>query len=187
MDEDEFGPLLRSAQGGDELAYGALWRRHQARVLRYLTVAAGRDAADDIASETWLDVARSLGRFDGDEDDFRRWLFTIARRRMIDARRAQARRPMVVGLDDRLEQAATGAGPAELVESASATEEALAIIATLKPDQAEIVALRVIGGLDVPAVATLVGKSAGAVRVAAHRGLRELAARLSADEGIDRR
>ena len=33
MDQDEFGPLLRSARGGDEQAYGALWRRHHARVL----------------------------------------------------------------------------------------------------------------------------------------------------------
>jgi RNA polymerase sigma-70 factor (ECF subfamily) len=182
MDEDEFGSLLRSARAGDEQAYGALWRRHHARVLRYLTVLAGRDAAEDIASETWLDVARSLGRFEGDEDDFRRWLFTIARRRMIDARRAQSRRPMVVGLDDRIDPVAPESGPAEVAEAASATAEALALIASLKPEQAEIVALRVIGGLDVPAVAALVGKSAGAVRVASHRGLRVLADRMAAEE-----
>jgi RNA polymerase sigma-70 factor (ECF subfamily) len=48
--------------------------------------------------------------------------------------------------------------------------------------------LRVIACLDVGQVAELVGKKPGAVRVAAHRGLRTLAARLSAttDEAVTR-
>jgi len=58
------------------------------------------------------------------------------------------------------------------------TEAALALIATLPREQAEIVVLRVVVGLDAPQVARVVGKSPGAVRIAAHRGLRTLAARL---------
>jgi RNA polymerase sigma-70 factor (ECF subfamily) len=182
MDDDEFGRQLRSARSGDERAYAAIWRQHFPRVLRYLTVIAGRDAAEDIAAETWLDVARGLDKFSGDEDGFRAWLFTIARRRAVDARRAASRRPVVVGLDDRADPATAALGPADLVENASATGEALALIAGLNPDQAEIVALRVIAGLDVSEVAEITGKNAGAVRVAAHRGLRELARRLDALE-----
>ncbi len=51
----------------------------------------------------------------------------------------------------------------------------LTLIASLPPDQAEIIMLRVVAGLDAREVARMVGKSPGAVRVAAHRGLRRLA------------
>jgi RNA polymerase sigma-70 factor (ECF subfamily) len=61
-----------------------------------------------------------------------------------------------------------------------ATREALALIAELPHDQAEVVALRVVAGLDVPQVARVLGKRPGAVRVLAHRGLRRLAERLGA-------
>ena len=53
------------------------------------------------------------------------------------------------------------------------------MIATLPRDQAEIIVLRVVVGLDASAVAKIVGKSPGAVRVAAHRGLRTLRERMA--------
>jgi RNA polymerase sigma-70 factor (ECF subfamily) len=61
----------------------------------------------------------------------------------------------------------------------------VALIATLPRFQAEVILLRVVAGLDTPAVARLVGRSPGAVRVAAHRGLRRLAATL-AEAGVTR-
>jgi hypothetical protein len=68
---------------------------------------------------------------------------------------------------------------------------AIGLLAGLSPDQAEAVALRVIAGLDTTAVADILGKSAGAVRVALHRGLRALAAdprvrALATDVGLAR-
>ena len=65
--------------------------------------------------------------------------------------------------------------PAEMAIQAMATEHALALIAQLPPDQAEVVVLRVVAGLDVTQVATIMGKRPGAVRVLGHRGLRRLA------------
>jgi RNA polymerase sigma-70 factor (ECF subfamily) len=50
------------------------------------------------------------------------------------------------------------------------------LIAELPKDQAEIIMLRVMAGLDTNTVARIVGKTPGAVRVAAHRALRRLAA-----------
>jgi RNA polymerase sigma-70 factor (ECF subfamily) len=55
-----------------------------------------------------------------------------------------------------------------------ATEATLAAVATLPPHQAEVILLRVVAGLDTETVARIVGRSPGAVRVAAHRGLRRL-------------
>jgi RNA polymerase sigma-70 factor (ECF subfamily) len=54
------------------------------------------------------------------------------------------------------------------------TDAALALIASLPRDQAEVIMLRVVAGLDATAVGVMLGKSPGAVRVTAHRGLRRL-------------
>jgi transposase-like protein len=58
-------------------------------------------------------------------------------------------------------------------------------LASLPPLQADVVMLRVVAGLDTGAVARLVGRSPGAVRVAVHRGLRRLA-RLMTEAGVTR-
>jgi RNA polymerase sigma-70 factor (ECF subfamily) len=60
------------------------------------------------------------------------------------------------------------------------TRAALALVAELPPDQAEVVALRVLGSLEAAEVARILGKRPGAVRVLAHRGLRRLAKRMEA-------
>jgi RNA polymerase sigma-70 factor, ECF subfamily len=55
---------------------------------------------------------------------------------------------------------------------------------TLPRDQAEVVLLRVVAGLDVVQVATITGKRPDTVRVVAHRALRRLARRLDADDRV---
>ena len=168
------GGLLARARSGDEAGFLELWRALQPRLLRYLHVL-GCDDPDDVAGETWFQVVRDLHKFAGDDEDFRRWLFTVARHRAIDAARARIRRPvstMADGLD--------GFADEQLVEDevldGMSVKKAVAMLAGLSQDQAEAVALRVIAGLDTPAVASILGKSPGAVRVALHRGLRALAA-----------
>jgi RNA polymerase sigma-70 factor, ECF subfamily len=85
------GALARSKMG-DEAGFLELWRALQPRLLRFVRVLGCADA-DDVASETWLQVVRDLHKFSGGPEDFRRWLFTIARHRAIDAARAKSRRP----------------------------------------------------------------------------------------------
>ena len=62
----------------------------------------------------------------------------------------------------------------QALESLS-TEHALELVRALPRDQAEAVLLRVVVGLDGPAAARVLGKRPGAVRTAAHRGLKRLA------------
>jgi RNA polymerase sigma-70 factor, ECF subfamily len=164
---------LARAIAGDEAGFLRLWRTLQPRLLRFLRVV-GCDDPEDVASETWLQVVRDLCMFSGSGDDFRRWLFTIARHRAIDAARTRSRRPARAanaGLDILAD--------AQLVEEqvldGVSAEGAVMLLRRLSPDQAEAVALRVLAGLDTPDVAKILGKSPGAVRVALHRGLRTLA------------
>jgi RNA polymerase sigma-70 factor, ECF subfamily len=170
----DFGGALARARSGDDAGFLELWRALQPRLLRYLHVL-GCDDPDDVASETWLQVVRDLHRFTGDDEDFRRWLFTVGRHRAIDAARARTRRP-VSPVADGLDGLADGQMVEDQVLDGMSVRRAVAMLGGLSQDQAEAVALRVIAGLDTPAVASILGKSAGAVRVALHRGLRALAA-----------
>jgi RNA polymerase sigma-70 factor (ECF subfamily) len=177
-----FAAVLAAAVGGDEQAFASLWRDLHPAVLRYLQVVAP-GAAEDVASETWLEVVRGLARFTGDEAGFRSWVFTIARHRALDDRRRRARR-LTVPLSGELAAEWQGADdPAEAAVEGLSTRTALAVIAQLPHDQAEVVLLRVVAGLGVEQVARIVGKRPGAVRVLAHRGLRRLAERLEREQG----
>jgi RNA polymerase sigma-70 factor (ECF subfamily) len=183
LDEFAFQGALAAARLGEEWAVALLWQDLHPRILRYLRVAVGDSDAEDLTSDVWLEVARGLGRFDGNASAFRAWVFTIARRRVIDVgRRGQRRRtdPMSPQQIDR----GGGDAPGEL-EARLELDAALRRVARLPRDQAEVVALRVLAGLSAEQVAEIVGKRAGAVRVLQHRGLRRLANNLAA-EGVTR-
>jgi RNA polymerase sigma-70 factor (ECF subfamily) len=167
---------IERAQAGDREALGALWRSHQHLLLRYFR-GRGSTQPEDLASQVWIDVAASLHRFSGDSDAFRRWLFTIARRRQIDAARKSARRPEEL-------DAGVGAGrpdtsSEQAIDDVGALDRAIELVRRLPPDMAEAVLLRVVVDLAVDEVAHIMGRREGHVRVLVHRGLRKLAAELA--------
>lgn len=177
-----FVETLAAAQRGDESAFAQLFRAAQPAVLRYLRVVAGQ-RAEDIAGDTWVQVVRGLGGFSADEPAaFRAWVLSIARHRWLDDQRARARRPEDV-VAEVPEQGARGDVADSAVDIVT-TEAAVALIARLPRDQAEVVFLRYVADLDVSATATTTGKSAGAVRVLAHRGLRRLRELLDATADV---
>ncbi|HEY3070934.1 MAG TPA: sigma-70 family RNA polymerase sigma factor [Gaiellaceae bacterium] len=169
MLDAHFESLLPAAQTGAEWALSALYQDLQPPLLRYLSAQEPAEG-EDLASEVWLDVAHGLPRFEGDESGFRCWVFTIARRRLIDFRRRQARRrtdPVA------LEQLADRQDPSEAF---SAVETGIRpYLDALPPEQAEIVLLRVLGGLDSNEVAAVTGRRPGTVRVMQKRALERLA------------
>lgn len=175
----DLAAAVRDAQHGSEDAFRLIYRAVQPALLRYLRVLVGADA-EDVASESWLQIARDLGSFRGTADGFRGWAATIARRRAIDHLRRLRRRPVAdTPLDDLADPPAT-VDTAGQAEEAISTDAALALIARLPREQAEAVLLRVVMGLDAKAAAAVLGKRAGAVRTAAHRGLKKLAEYLGA-------
>jgi RNA polymerase sigma-70 factor (ECF subfamily) len=171
--EGDLDAALGHARAGDEHGFLELWRALQPMLLRYLRVYDGA-GHEDVAAETWLHAVRDLPQFKGDAADFRRWLFTIARHRAIDAGRSRALRPLVLVGDARsLLQTSSPSAEEQVMESMS-TDDALALLGRLPVAQRELVALRVLADLDVATVADIVGISAGAVRVGVHRALKTL-------------
>jgi RNA polymerase sigma-70 factor (ECF subfamily) len=172
---------IACARGGDESAFRLLYRAVQPGLLRYLRALVGADA-EDVASEAWLQVARDIDSFHGDEDGFRGWVATIGRHRAMDHLRKQQRRPQTGSGIDHLVGLPSGDDTADRALERVASDEAIALIATLPRDQAEAVLLRVVMGLDADSAGKVLGKRAGAVRTAAYRGLRKLARHLDQTE-----
>jgi RNA polymerase sigma-70 factor, ECF subfamily len=171
---------LVAAQRGDPDAFRVLYRDTQPRLLRYLRALTGGDA-EDIASETWLHIARDLHTFHGTYDAFRGWAATIARHRALDHKRRNTRRPPAIPVTtEDLAGLAAHDDTASTAIDTLTTAAAVRLIATLPPDQAEAVLLRAVLGLDATRAAAVLGKRPGAVRTAAHRGLRTLARHLDA-------
>lgn len=174
---DEFERVLADAQGGNQDQFAVLWRDANPALLRYLR-ALTPEGAEDVAAETWVHVVRGLTRFTGDEAAWRAWLFTTARRRLLDQARMRRRHPA-----EPLDEVTPAELPrtpdtAQIVLDNLATEGAVALVAQLPQLQAEVIMLRVVAGLDTDVVARILGKSPGNVRVMAHRGLKRLEALL---------
>ncbi|MCU1450240.1 MAG: polymerase, sigma-24 subunit, subfamily [Acidimicrobiales bacterium] len=170
-----FDEVLEAARTGAPWAVTVLYRDVQPALLGYLRSQEPSEA-EDLASEVWHGVALGLARFEGGEAAFRGWLFTIARRRLVDLRRRRTRRPADPTRDEALIALAGSDDPeAEAISTLTAEETHRKITAVLPPEQAEVVLLRVIGGLDAAQVAAVLGKRPGTVRVLQHRALRHLA------------
>jgi RNA polymerase sigma-70 factor (ECF subfamily) len=175
------GAAVARAQDGDEDAFRHVYRAVQPRLLNFVRALVGEADAEDVASETWSRIARDLRSFRGDADGFRGWAATIARHRATDHLRR--RRPGIsLPLDEFPHRAAGNDTERDAVEGIS-TASALALIAELPPDQAQAILLRVVIGLDAKSAGQILGKRPGAVRTAAHRGLRHLAGRLRPSGG----
>lgn len=167
--------LIAAASEGSTRAFEELYRALSPGVLRYLR-AKNYEEAEDLAAEVWAEVARRMSSFVGGEGDFRAVLFTIARRRVHDHWRWRQRRP-----SDPVEPDELGDHPAldqpdgVVIEAMDAQRAVDRLVRHLSEPQAEVVLLRVLGGLSVDEVAHLLGRSPGAVRALQHRALKRLA------------
>jgi RNA polymerase sigma factor (sigma-70 family) len=158
-----------------ETAYRAL----QPALLGHLrTRHAGQ--AEDIAGDIWTEVAASFPQFVGGDDALRSWVFTLARRRLIDTYRRAGRRPTERLIGD---PGVAADRPEDETVARLSLEGTVARVRRLLPaDQAEVLMLRVVSGLSVNEVATLLGKTPVNVRVLQHRALSRLGACLHPGE-----
>ena len=164
-----FEATLGAAKEGAEWAWAALYRDLAGPVTGYLASRGAREP-EDLASETFLQVARNVQGFDGNEAAFRSWVFVIAHRRLIDSRRAQGRRPAMVPLTTH-EREHSGGNVEDEALDALVTDELQAALEELSETQRDVLALRIIGHLTLEETADVVGKRVGAVKAAQRRGL----------------
>jgi RNA polymerase sigma-70 factor (ECF subfamily) len=185
IDIRRFECLVAAVRARDVDAATTLFHSVHPQLIRYLR-AKERGAADDLAGEVWLEVARRIDEFRGDQQDFRAWVFTLARRRIVDHRRRGLRRRT-----DPVDSRSLEERPAiDLTDAAAldrlGAQRAVDLLHTHLTDrQAEVVTLRVLGQLDARTVARMLGRSESWVRVTQHRALERLARRIGS-RGVDR-
>lgn len=180
---EQFSDVVGAARAGAPWALERLYREFHPSVLSFLRARAPADA-EDLASEVFIAVAEGLHRFDGDEDGFRSWLFTITYRQVGQLRRRMGRRRTdPVPVDEVDERVPPGDAESDAMAAIS-TQEALALIATLPPAQGEVLLLRVVADFSVDDVAKIVGKRPTAVRALQHRAIVGLARRATRNESV---
>ncbi|MFG2829045.1 RNA polymerase sigma factor [Streptomyces sp. NPDC048434] len=174
-DDRRLTVAVQAAQDGDEAAFRIVYRAVHPRLLGYVRTLVSEPDVEDVTSEAWLQITRDLARFSGDADRFRGWAARIARNRALDHIRMRGRRPATGGDESELADTPSASDTAGEALEALGTGRTMRLIARLPQDQAEAVVLRVVVGLDAKSAAQVLGKRPGAVRTAAHRGLRRLA------------
>lgn len=166
---ENFASVLASAKEGADWAWADLYRDLAGPVTGYL---ASRGAPDpeDLAGEAFLQVARNIQSFEGNEESFRSWVFVITHRRLIDMRRQAGRRPQLHLSPNGEIEFAGGDVESEAVDRL-VTDELVQAFDKLTDDQRDVLALRIIADLTLEEAATVVGKRVGAVKALQRRGL----------------
>lgn len=137
---------------------------HAHAVLTFLTGAVGSSEAEDCFQETMLSALRAYPRL-GDASKLRGWLFTIARRKAIDAHRARARRPTPVADPD------LGSAFDRHPET---DDELWDHVRGLPIKQRKAVVLRFAGDKGYPEIAASMSTTQDSARQSVHEGLKKL-------------
>ncbi|QGG96197.1 RNA polymerase sigma factor [Actinomarinicola tropica] len=177
--EEEFPEVLARAQRGDRAALERLYRDLAPLVIGYLRTNGAREP-EDLASEVFVAVVRSLVDFTGTERNLRSWVLTIAHRRLVDAHRRRGRRPEdpVEPEDRTLTDLTDGTSTEGVALAGLDTSGALALLDGLTEDQRAVITLRIIDDIPIKDVAAILDKPVTAVKALQHRALATLARRL---------
>ncbi|NLE74141.1 MAG: sigma-70 family RNA polymerase sigma factor [Actinobacteria bacterium] len=166
--------VVAQAQGGDQSAIEDLYRSHVDRVYRYLLFRLGSvTAAEDVTGQVFLAMVRRLPRYKDQGRPFIAWLYGIARKQALYYRRVESRAE-AVDLEQIEDVVADTAGP----EATAAERERRVMLAEaihrLPESQRDTVLLRYVLSLSLAETAAALGKSEGAVKQLALRGLKGL-------------
>jgi RNA polymerase sigma-70 factor (ECF subfamily) len=174
--EDDHDSRIEAAKSGAEWAWAEIYEEFSGRITGYLR-SKGAPDPEDLSSEVFLQVARDIHRFDGDESKFRSWVFVIAHRRLIDDRRSHARRPNEIDkFPDDIDLA--GGDVEEEVMAHLSDVRMYEILKTLTEDQRQVLALRIVGDLTLEETALVMHKRVSAVKALQRRALGSVKATL---------
>lgn len=167
--------LIARWKRGDEHAATALVERHADAVARFVASLGLRSDIEDLVQDTFVRAFGSLDGFRG-ESSLRTWFFTIARRLLLDQRRADKRRgggaKMEVEVHDA--HAVTEYDALDAVVADESERRMRHAVARLTPTQREVFTLRVAEGMSYREIAEAVDTTEGAARVHYHNAMRAI-------------
>ena len=170
--------LVERGQHGDREALEELYLLHFDRIYSYLHMSVGnRHDAEDLTTQTFLKMLESITRFRWQAAPFSAWLFRIAHNLAMDHFRATRRwQPE----EDVPEPAGETEPSAELQAfQAIGRQSMLELIEGLSQEQRQVLTLKFVFNLPNAEVATILGKTEGAVKSLQHRALVSLQKQLT--------
>lgn len=171
---------MARARDGDSDAWEDLYRRAYPRLLAYAQRRLpGPEEARDAVSEAMARAVASIHRFRSRGAGFDAWLYGILRHVVLDAQRAQQRKSH----DDVPEILDQSPQPADRLVHQEEAESMRAAFSRLRPADQELLELRVVAGLRAEEAAKVLGRRAGAVRMAQARALERLRSLLAEETG----
>jgi RNA polymerase sigma-70 factor, ECF subfamily len=163
--------LIEQWKGGDQRAASRLVDRHADAIARFVASVGGRGEVQEIVQDTFVRAFASLDSFRG-ESSLRTWLFTIARRLLLDRRRAEHRRGEQVEVQE--QDAVTEYDALDALVANEARRRMSAAMKRLTPTQRDVFILRVSEGLSYKEIAEAAGTTEGAARVHYHNAMRAI-------------
>lgn len=167
------GQLIKRAKSHDARALSDLYRRHADAVFRYVYYRVGdREVAEDLVGEVFVRALEGLSAYQDTGTPFEAWLYRIAHARVVDYyRRQKVRR--AAPLDESL----TSSEEPDLSQLAAQRDDVRRVwnaVRHLTDDQQQVISLRFIAGYSTAEVASIMGKTEGAIRALQHRALASL-------------
>ena len=135
--------------------------------------ARGVDDPEALMQDVFLSVLPRIGEITGGVAGLRTFVFSVAHARVVDYYRRVERRPRSVDYDPLLDMRAVPSAESEALVRTGQTDAHL-LIGALKPEQRDVLMLRIVGELSVEDVASVLGKTPGAVKQLQRRGLKAL-------------
>jgi RNA polymerase sigma-70 factor (ECF subfamily) len=168
--DSEDRALIERWLRGDQRSATAIVERHANAIARFVGTL-GEEERDEVVQDTFVRAFSSFDSFRG-ESSLRTWLFTIARRLVLDRRRAQRRRPEAESLENVDVVGEGGFTALDSIVAAESEDQVREAVGRLSPTQREVFTLRVGEGLSYKEIAEVVGTTEGAARVHYHNALR---------------
>jgi len=171
MSDDERG-LIKRAQVGERSALGVLYRQHQPAIFTYLYYRLGdQAAAEDLAAEVFVRMVEQIERYRDQGRPILAWLYTIARNLLTDHYRRNGR-AQLMPLD---EQLVAGLGnPVALTDRRLDEAMLVRALRRLTDIQKQVIVGRFVEERPNAEMATILGKTEGAIKSLQHRALAAL-------------
>ncbi len=160
--------LIGRWKAGESRAATRLVARHSDALARFVASSGGRGDVEEIVQDTFVRAFGAIDSFRG-ESSFRTWLFTIAKRLMLDRRRSDARRRDTVEVKEA--DAVSEYGALDSIIAEEAAERVRVALEKLSPMQREVFLLRAQQGMAYKEIAEVVGSTEGATRVHYHNAI----------------
>ena len=173
--------VLTAAAAGQPWALRALYEELAPRVHGYL-LARGAHEPEDLTSEVFLAVFARLGTVTGGVAGLRSLTFSVAHARLVDDLRRRSRRPLVAEYNPERDARSHPSSEDEALQSLGELD-LLGMLSRLPEAQREVLALRHLADLSIEQVASVLGRTPGAIKQLQRRGLLAMREVLAA-EGV---